>query len=569
MHVSFRPVSFVKNNWPIILVLLTPLGMLVAHGSVFDPFKLDGYIDPWLYTGLSNSPRYLLKFYPGAYYVSRIPWTLPYYILNQILHPLTASYVIHALFFYMGILSTFGTVRRLLGPVSAVIAAWMMAFYALYWWSMGWDYVNFPATNFTAFCLYCITSASYSRRWRWWLILSGASAIAAILTYTVTVGFVILILIFGAYLNWQRGNRSWPQSFLLLLLGAVTCVVALAVSAHFLTGQSLLFFLPQLRAAVLIAKDPGPWKSSTYAWVYSAWYLELPLTIYVMSAIHLIIHNKHVRNAFKQVNLNDPSSVPDMRLALTTALIFLYFLAFSGFLLSELSGFWLLQLSYYTLFLSVLLFPAIGALIFYYVENIHKNSWRPMLTCILCAISLVAMFRINPPSLWQVIPVTTIAIFVLPIILTNKRLSFVGIILIATLGVNYPGSFINDDAGYRFVAQDALISLQAHVTNKPFFFWFNRNENYVYNNIASALFWAHISDIFSADPLVPTSPITQGQYIVIMSEVPDAITVANTSLNATGLQFCTHAIDLMEYPKGQNWRMIYGYLELRTTNCPP
>ena len=83
-----------------VLVVLTAATAAVyvwTKPPLYNPF---GTIDPWLYTALWTNFDQIYDAFPGTYYVSRVPWIVPGYVLNGIFDDArTAALVLHTTYF--------------------------------------------------------------------------------------------------------------------------------------------------------------------------------------------------------------------------------------------------------------------------------------------------------------------------------------------------------------------------------------------------------------------------------------------------------------------------------------
>src|SRR5262245_6847676 len=129
-----------------LLVSFAPLGLLLFNTDwIFTPA---GYLDPWHYVGFFH--EYLNPAYSsGAYKLARLPWILAGYLVNSLLPPLPAVYVLHGLFLCVTSLALFIGLYALLGRLAlAAVAATALGFYTHAHGSGGWDYHNTAAGAF-------------------------------------------------------------------------------------------------------------------------------------------------------------------------------------------------------------------------------------------------------------------------------------------------------------------------------------------------------------------------------------------------------------------------------------
>src|SRR5262245_24246465 len=141
--VTFRSRSVIAAA---LLVSFAPLALLLFNTDWI--FTSEGYLDPWHYVGFFR--EYLNPNYsPGAYKLARLPWILSGYLVNSVLPPLPAVYVLHGLFLCVTSLALFIGLYALLGRLAlAAVAATALGFYTHAHGSGGWDYHNTAAGAF-------------------------------------------------------------------------------------------------------------------------------------------------------------------------------------------------------------------------------------------------------------------------------------------------------------------------------------------------------------------------------------------------------------------------------------
>jgi hypothetical protein len=67
-----------------VLVALTAATAAVYVWTKAPLYNHFGTIDPWLYTALWTNFDQIYDSFPRTYYISRVPWIVPGYVLNQI-----------------------------------------------------------------------------------------------------------------------------------------------------------------------------------------------------------------------------------------------------------------------------------------------------------------------------------------------------------------------------------------------------------------------------------------------------------------------------------------------------
>src|SRR5215211_1737493 len=123
-----------------VLVVLTSATAAVyvwTKAPLYNPF---GTIDPWLYTALWTNFDQIYESFPRTYYISRVPWIVPGYALNEIFDARTASLVLHTAFFLGGGVLFYVLCRRWLGVAAAAIGYVALIGCQMYFNAHRWDY---------------------------------------------------------------------------------------------------------------------------------------------------------------------------------------------------------------------------------------------------------------------------------------------------------------------------------------------------------------------------------------------------------------------------------------------
>lgn len=104
-------------GWPLLLLAMNNSWVFTRPGA---------WIDPFVYTGFFHNLTQHLQVFSGTYYGTRLPWILPGYLLNRLLPPLIANYVLHIGVYYVGILSLNFILKNTLNQRTALVTSLLM-----------------------------------------------------------------------------------------------------------------------------------------------------------------------------------------------------------------------------------------------------------------------------------------------------------------------------------------------------------------------------------------------------------------------------------------------------------
>jgi hypothetical protein len=332
----------------VFILLLVPFFVLWRNSNlVFTPV---GTIDPWVYYGFfRNLVSFKRDLFPGTYYGSRLSWILPGYILNKLLSPLAANYVLHLSVYYLALLSIFSLLKTATNRQSALLGALLFGFYPYSWMALGWDYVDGAGIAFFLLTLVLLTRAATADR-RYGSLIGGGVACAALIYSNLAWGLLCPIFVFY-YVLLSRARRS-AGLFKTLLemaiffgIGIAVVTAVFALINHAIDG-TYWFYAPSLGYALAAARRPNPWKISIAKWMVSALWLILPAATALMSVIV---------GAFQRKDLFTRQHL------IRILFVMQFFVAAGVLLVEDFRGDPVLQFSYYASYLIPFMFLAVGS----------------------------------------------------------------------------------------------------------------------------------------------------------------------------------------------------------------
>lgn len=242
---------------PIVLALINPNWLFNA-----------GIVDDYLYLGYQlNLPKYF-QWEPSVltYFLERMSWLLPTYMVRQAFSPLAANFIIHLSVYYLAIFSVYGTLKRLFNGKVAIIIALLFGQYPLIMRAAGWDYLDGYSMALFAFIIFCLTQAVGSKYTRRYLIVAGCAFALMVNAnffsafYTPALGLYYLFLS-----DWRE--KFWSRllsTIFYTALGAILVTAGLA-GVYYLLTTRLLYENTFKYAASTVSSQFSYYFSTKYA----------------------------------------------------------------------------------------------------------------------------------------------------------------------------------------------------------------------------------------------------------------------------------------------------------------
>lgn len=284
----------------LILILLPILQVIINSNWIFTPRS--EFPDSWFYYSYFH---YFYDYAPNFpsnihYFVERLSWNIPGYILYHLFSPLVANYILHLAAYFIAILSLYGILSLLFNRRTALITALLMGSYPWFLRAVGWDYVDGIGIAYFLFTLFLITlGVKQKERWGWSLFGAGIAFALLLISNPFWFGFTAAI---GVYFEiiYVKHRRRFIRGLLLFLCGALLTGLIFAVFYKSVTGQ--FFFLQNsLSFSRRIAKDVQNSQNviSFYGLMPPYWHILPILT--ALTTIPVLMRTKgflHYRKAF-------------------------------------------------------------------------------------------------------------------------------------------------------------------------------------------------------------------------------------------------------------------------------
>jgi hypothetical protein len=229
-----------------ILLALSALVVLVGERNLLYP--KGGTLDPWIYYGYFwEYPLYASRFFPDAYYGSRLPWILPGYLMIHLVPYMLGTFVFVLSVYYVAVFSFYSFMRRLFNPHIGLLAALLLGTDFYFLRAVTWYYVDGGVIVYLILTLFflLLTCEKAGRRYPF---LAGWAATSMLLCH-----FLSVVLLPGLFLYLVYAGKTAPQwenraSGLTgcAVAGGVCCVGFFALVNFTVTG-AFFFFMPQVR----------------------------------------------------------------------------------------------------------------------------------------------------------------------------------------------------------------------------------------------------------------------------------------------------------------------------------
>ena len=227
-------------------------------------------IDRWIYSGFHLHLPEFLKAFGDTYYASRVPWTVPGWLLHSALADAHALYVLHFAVFYLAVFSLYFTIRTIFANAAAACAAALLLGTQSYFlYAVGWDYVDGPSIAFLLGSFAAMASAAIHRRWRLAAVMWGVATSLAVSTYILLVVFVPVQIAMFLFLNRFRGKRPTLAVAALFFLGGAIATLCLGL-INWLLGGHFLYFLAQINRIPIAASKRFKYYQPFEQWAWSA-----------------------------------------------------------------------------------------------------------------------------------------------------------------------------------------------------------------------------------------------------------------------------------------------------------
>jgi len=307
--------------------------------------------------------RHHIAAFDGYYFGARLAWIFPGYIAHSLFHPLVANVVLRLYVYWMAVLSAFFLIRRSYGIRCALVSSLLLCSYADFLSAAGWDYVDGAGIAYSLLCVEELGAAAIAFRDRhstmWRAAFAGVAFAAAVHSNLVLVAFLPVFACLCL-------SRTGLKGLMMVILGAVgfAFLTACLGLVNLGLGGRFLFFIPSISAATNLLSN-NPYYVAGLRWVFTAWWLVVPLAMCLVSIAFLL---RQVAIRRSNVTLAGQAGTDGVvRMVDASSLLF----SFGVFVILALFRFHALEVPFYASYLTIFLSIATGAMI-----GRRFESWR-------------------------------------------------------------------------------------------------------------------------------------------------------------------------------------------------
>jgi len=537
-----------RRSWPgrfdsgLLLILAVPWLILRFDTTWLFGYAMSpaGFIDPWVYFGFFLDLKQHIGTFKGAYFTTRLTWTVPGAIIYHIFSAIVATYVLHLVVFYAAAISLYLILKVTVSQRAAILATLLMAFHSYFLWAVGWSYMDGAGDAYLLMTVCALTFASRSNRSRWWLFAAGV--LAAMTVYCQLFLIVFFPVVLGGYhfARRQVGRDQPSQPWKPFAWGFAAVTVIFGAFNMAINGR-FLFFVNSLGTAAKLVVNHNPYVDSTYGWLTGATWLVLP-TIAFVGAVLCLSRHKYLE------------AIPNLNFLLFWQRF--YVLSFATMIFWQVVGQPVLQLSTYTSYLIPSAFLALGSQLEIAVHRMRRLHF--LLLCGSIVLISVAPLTLRLGSLLRatlqghllLVPLA-LSIVALAIVSSGIRhMQVLGVLVLciglATLNANsgprvWSKAGTLQDPAFQKSAMLAIVDsvrmVQELDPKANLYFWYDVDSRLgrMYRSVASTYLWAYRLQSENFPSLGPKAA-PSGRRILILGEDGHAnLLLAEASLAKEGL----------------------------------
>ncbi len=499
-----------------------------------------GFIDPWVYFGFFLDLTQHIRAFKGAYFTTRLTWTVPGALIYHLFTPVVATYVLHLAVFYAATLSLYLILKVTVGQRPAMLATLLMAFHSYFLWSVGWPYMDGAANAYLLLTMCALTFAARSSQAKWWIFTAGALAAMTIYCQLFLIVFSPVVVGYYHFARRRLGTGSSLRPWRPFAWGFAAVTVAFGLFNMAINGR-FLFFINSLGTAAKLVVNHNPYNVPIHHWLPEATWLVLPALALVGALICLR----------RKASLE---SVPNLEFVLFWERF--YVLCVATMMFWQLTGQPVLQLLHYTSYLIPPAFLALGGQLAVVAHALKRAQLLVLCACIIFISMLPYALPLQSTLLLELrqhpflFPLVLGIAAILMMASRIRPLPTLGVLtlcialaaLSATAGPrtwDVPTE-VKDAAGQKsalLAIVDSVRLVQELDSKANLYFWYDGESHLgrLYRSVASTYLWAYRLQSESFPALGPKLPPPH-RHILILAENGDvALRAAEASLHRSGL----------------------------------
>jgi hypothetical protein len=498
-----------------------------------------GFIDPWVYFGFFLDLAQHLRTFKGAYFTTRITWTVPGAIVYHLFSPVVATYVLHLVLYYAATISLYLILEATVNRRAAFLATLLMGFHSYFLWSVGWAYIDGVANTYLLLTMLTLTFAARSAT-KAWLVAAGVLAAMAIYCQFFLIVFAPLVLGYYHFARRQTGGKLFPGAWKPFAWGfaGVTLVFGLfnmAVNGRF------LFFINSVGTAAKLVINHNPYNDSSYRWLAGASWLILPVITTTGAFVCLARRKK----------------IPEARNA--EFILFwqrYYLLSVAVMLFWQLVGQPVLQLSTYASYLMPGVFLALGSQLAIVVQKLSRKQFAFLSAAVILVLVVPyasplesgLMIAVQRHTFFLSLSLGTAAVVII-----GRGIRRVTTLAVIVLGLSL--ATLNAATGPRFwknnilpqdpasqkaallAIVDSVRTVQSLDPKGNLYFWYDHEGRLgpLYRSVASTYLWAYRLQSEDFPRVGPKLPPVQRHLLILAEDGEAAERQAQIALEQAGL----------------------------------
>jgi hypothetical protein len=535
--------TFTRLSWMAVLVVLGVPCIQMSFGPAW--MYTPSSIDAWVYHGYFLHLQHHAIVFNGTYYGTRLAWILPGYLAHHFFTPLIANAILRLFLYWTAAISTVFLVRRSYGERCALITSLLLCAFGGFLASIGWDYVDGAGISYSLLCLEELSAAATQFNNRsstaaWRSLMAGSAFAAAVHSNIILLCFTpMMALFFLVRTGWRGLVMAFPAA---VGFGTLTAFLGF-ISVRL--GGPFLFFMPSVQFGPALWKR-NPWYIDGLRWMVHAWWLAIPSAACLLS-LALVI----------KLRRRSVDGIRDADYAMRFGDAACFLLAFASFVTLAAIRNPILQLPFYTSYLTIFVVVATGAFL-----GRRFDSWKIAsflgLTACCTLLSLIIGTGLAPRILYasRLFPVWYLTLGGAPEIALGLLFA-IGVLVSEWIKQRALSTVIASGCvaalllhigiGTRQGARDLYLDVSRTSRNvgdltgkKPVWFWYDEPSDVDgrCESIAATYLWGyrllsrHLPDAtkFSLQTVFP------GNYIAVLDRRPGALTGALEALQHDGLK---------------------------------
>jgi hypothetical protein len=499
-----------------------------------------GFIDPWVYFGFFLDLTQHIRTFKGAYFTTRLTWTVPGAVVYHFFSPIAATYVLHLAVFYAAAISLYLILKITVGQRAALLSALLMGVHSYFLWSVGWSYMDGAGNAYLLMTLCALTFASRSTHSRGWLVVAGALAAMTIYCQLFLIVFFPVVLGYYQFAGRQTLSKPPVKPWKASAWGFAAVTVIFGLFNMAVNGR-FLFFINSVGTAAKLVVNHNPYVDSTYGWLTGASWLVLPTIAFVGAIVCL---------ARAQIL----ESISNLNFVLFWQRF--YVLSFATMMFWQIVGQPVFQLSTYSSYLLPSAFLALGSQLAVVVHRIRRSHFLLLCGSIILILAIPVVLPFGSTLLGEIqrhpclLPFT-LGFAALPLLTSAPQyLKVVGLLILSTsLAVLNAGSgprtwskpgTLQDPAFQKsamLAIVDSVRMVQELDPKGNLYFWYNVDSRLgrLYRSVASTYLWAYRLQSETFPSLGSKSPPPGRRILILAEDGQAAVLLAQASCDKEGL----------------------------------